>query len=130
MVAKNQNVEEKNLQNPVDESTNPSNPVDAEKTSIENQTNPEEEAKAKAEEEAKAKAEEEAKAKEEKKNWKVTIKEESLKMFSLIKAPAEVKKIFDFYGITSQDVFDDTLKEKGLKANEIKTVKEWYATLI
>lgn len=68
--------------------------------------------------------------KEEKKNWKVTIKEESLKMFSLIKAPAEVKKIFDFYGITSQDVFDDTLKEKGLKADEIKTVKEWYATLI
>ena len=122
MVAKNQNVEEKNLQNPVDESTNLSNPVDAEKTSIENQANPEEEAK--------AKAEEEAKAKEEKKNWKVTIKEESLKMFSLIKAPAEVKKIFDFYGITSQDVFDDTLKEKGLKANEIKTVKEWYATLI
>lgn len=68
--------------------------------------------------------------KEEKKNWKVTIKEENLKMFSLIKAPAEVKKIFDFYGITSQDVFDDTLKEKGLKADEIKTVKEWYATLI
>jgi hypothetical protein len=51
-------------------------------------------------------------------------------MFSLIKAPAEVKKIFDFYGITSQDVFDDTLKEKGLKEKEIKTVKEWYATLI
>ena len=68
--------------------------------------------------------------KEEKKNWKVEIKEENLKMFSLIKAPAEVKKIFDFYGITSQDVFDDTLKEKGLKADEIKTVKEWYATLI
>lgn len=74
--------------------------------------------------------EEVAEVKEEKKNWKVEIKEENLKMFSLIKAPAEVKKIFDFYGITSQDVFDDTLKEKGLKADEIKTVKEWYATLI
>lgn len=83
-----------------------------------------------AEETTETPAEETTETPVEEKKGKITVKEESLKMFTLIKAPEEVKKIFDFYWVTSKDLFEDKLKEKWLKADEIKTVKQWYATLI
>lgn len=64
---------------------------------------------------------------EEKKNWKVTIEEVEYKSVNLMKAPEEIKKIIQFYGITSKDLFE--WKFDGVKDDEVKMLKEWYATL-
>lgn len=68
--------------------------------------------------------------KEEKKAGKVEIKEVEYKHFDTIKAPAEIKKIIDFYGITSKDIFNGEYEKMWLKKEEVKAIKEWYATLI
>ena len=128
-MARNQNPEEKNLQNPVEETTEISgNPVNQSEnvTPAENadENNNSDVDEAKAEEEAKAKAEEEAK-------WgKVEVKEPEYKYFDTIKVPAKIKKIIDFYGITSKDLFDGSFEKMKLKKEEVKALKEWYATLI
>lgn len=61
------------------------------------------------------------------KHGKVEIKEEAMKMVNLVKAPEEIKKIIEFYGITSKDLFE--WKFEWLKDDEVKALKEWYATL-
>lgn len=67
--------------------------------------------------------------KEEKKVDHVVVTEE-YKQFSTINAPAEVKRIVDFYWVNSNDIFTNKLEEKGLNADEVKTIKEWYASLV
>ena len=64
--------------------------------------------------------------KEEKKG-KVEIKEEEYKAVNLLKAPEEIKKIIQFYGLTGKDLFE--WKLDGVSAEEAKALKEWYATL-
>lgn len=51
------------------------------------------------------------------------------KQFSILWAPEEIQKIITFYGVTSQDLFDGNVDNMGLKADELKALKEWYATL-
>ena len=63
------------------------------------------------------------------KGWKVKIKEEAIKSINIVKAPEEIKKIIEFYGITSKDLFDKDLKKFWIKKEEEKALKEWYATL-
>ena len=67
--------------------------------------------------------------KSEEKKGKVVIKEEELKMFNAVKAPEEVRKIIAFYGVTSTDLFTGNVDNMWLKADELKILKEWYATL-
>lgn len=64
----------------------------------------------------------------EEKHGKVEIKEEAMKMVNLVKAPEEIKKIIEFYGITSKDLYEGNFE--WIKADEVKALKEWYATLI
>ena len=45
------------------------------------------------------------------KGGKVEIKEEELKTINLLTAPEEIKKIVEFYGVTSKDLFDKDLKK-------------------
>lgn len=97
-MARNQNPEEKNLQNPVEETTEATQPAE----------NPAEPAK----------------------GGKVEVKEPEYKYFDTIKVPAKIKKIIDFYGITSKDLFDGSFEKMKLKKEEVKALKEWYATLI
>jgi len=59
---------------------------------------------------------------------KVTIKEEEYKPVNLLKAPEEIRKIIQFYGITSKDLFE--WKLDGVKEEEAKALKEWYASLV
>lgn len=66
--------------------------------------------------------------KKEEKKGKVTVKEEEYKSVNLLKAPEEIKKIVQFYGITSKDLFEGKLD--GVKAEEAKALKEWYASLV
>ena len=61
------------------------------------------------------------------KKWKVEIKEEEYKSVNLLKAPEEIKKIIQFYGLTGKDLFEGKLD--GVKEDEAKMLKEWYATL-
>ncbi len=63
------------------------------------------------------------------KGGKVEIKEEELKTINLLTAPEEIKKIVEFYGVTSKDLFDKDLKKFWMKKEEEKALKEWYATL-
>lgn len=72
---------------------------------------------------------EEEKPAEAPKGWKVKIKEEAIKSINIVKAPEEIKKIIEFYGITSKDLFDKDLKKFWIKKEEEKALKEWYATL-
>ncbi len=58
---------------------------------------------------------------------KVEIKEEECKSVNLVKAPEEIRKIIQFYGLTGKDLFE--WKFDGVKADEAKALKEWYATL-
>lgn len=58
---------------------------------------------------------------------KVEIKEEECKSVNLLKAPEEIRKIIQFYGLTGKDLFE--WKLDGVKADEAKALKEWYATL-
>lgn len=58
---------------------------------------------------------------------KVEIKEEECKSVNLLKAPEEIRKIIQFYGITGKDLFE--WKLDGVKDDEAKALKEWYATL-
>lgn len=58
---------------------------------------------------------------------KVEIKEEECKSINLVKAPEEIRKIIQFYGLTGKDLFE--WKFDGVKADEAKALKEWYATL-
>lgn len=58
---------------------------------------------------------------------KVEIKEEECKSVNLVKAPEEIRKIIQFYGLTGKDLFE--WKFDGVKADEAKVLKEWYATL-
>lgn len=58
----------------------------------------------------------------------VTVAEEK-KQFSALQAPEEIRKIIEFYWITSQDLFDGKVEDMWLKADELKAIKEWYATL-
>lgn len=58
---------------------------------------------------------------------KVEIKEEEYKSVNLMKAPEEIRKIIQFYGITSKDLFE--WKFDGVKEDEVKMLKEWYATI-
>lgn len=58
----------------------------------------------------------------------VEIKEEK-KYFSITNAPEEIQKIFHFYGVTSDDLWSGKVDEMGLKDDELKALKEWYATL-
>lgn len=51
------------------------------------------------------------------------------KQFSILWAPEEIQKIITFYGVTSQDLFDGNVENMWLKADELKALKEWYATL-
>ena len=51
-----------------------------------------------------------------------------MKMVNLVKAPEEIKKIIEFYGITSKDLYEGNFE--WIKADEVKALKEWYATLI
>ena len=62
--------------------------------------------------------------------WKVENKEKEIKMINLWKAPEEIKKIIQFYWVTSTDLFDGRVDEMWLKDDELKMIKEWYATLI
>lgn len=64
--------------------------------------------------------------KEENHNVKVEVEK---KQFSLLWAPQEIQDIITFYGVTSQDLFDGNVDNMGLKADELKALKEWYATL-
>jgi len=50
-------------------------------------------------------------------------------MFNAVKAPEEVRKIIAFYGVTSTDLFTGNVDNMWLKADELKILKEWYATL-
>lgn len=61
------------------------------------------------------------------KKGKVEIKEEEYKSVNLLKAPEEIKKIIQFYGLTGKDLFEG--KFDGVKEDEAKMLKEWYATL-
>ena len=72
--------------------------------------------------------EENEKVVEEKTEGKVTIKEEEYKSVNLLKAPEEIKKIVQFYGITSKDLFE--WKLDGVKEEEAKALKEWYASIV
>lgn len=63
---------------------------------------------------------------EEHHNVKVEVEK---KQFSLLWAPQEIQDIITFYGVTSQDLFDGNVDNMGLKADELKALKEWYATL-
>ncbi len=72
---------------------------------------------------------EEVEAPVEEKKGKVVIKEEELKMFNAIKAPEEIRKIIALYGVTSADLFTGNVDNMWLKADELKMIKEWYATL-
>lgn len=69
----------------------------------------------------------ESEAKKEAPKGKVEIKEEECKSVNLVKAPEEIRKIIQFYGITGKDLFE--WKFDGVKADEAKALKEWYATL-
>ena len=165
-MARNQNPEEKNLQNPVEETTevtqpaenpaepaNETAPVEPEvpaENSDENSAPANEEAPAEWEstdtdlentvepEEPKEASKEEAPAEEKSaenpveapKGGKVEVKEPEYKYFDTIKVPAKIKKIIDFYGITSKDLFDGSFEKMKLKKEEVKALKEWYATLI
>ena len=73
---------------------------------------------------------EEKPVEEVKKEKHVVIKEQEYKQFSTISAPAEIKKIIDFYWITSNDLFLWTYVDMGLSKDEVETIKKWYATLI
>lgn len=90
---------------------------------------PTEETPAPAEEEAKEETPVEEKPAESPKGGKVEIKEEELKTINLLTAPEEIKKIVEFYGVTSKDLFDKDLKKFWMKKDEEKALKEWYATL-
>lgn len=70
----------------------------------------------------------ESESKKETPKGKVEIKEEEYKSVNLVKAPEEIRKIVEFYGITSKDLFE--WKFEWLKDDEVKALKEWYATLI
>lgn len=82
-----------------------------------------------AEEEEKEETPVEEKPAEAPKGGKVEIKEEELKTINLLTAPEEIKKIVEFYGVTSKDLFDKDLKKFWMKKEEEKALKEWYATL-
>lgn len=64
----------------------------------------------------------------EEENHNVKIEVEK-KQISLLWAPEEIRNIIQFYGVTSQDLFDGNVDNMGLKADELKALKEWYATL-
>lgn len=162
-MARNQNPEEKNLQNPVEETTDQNAPVENgenseekkdEATPAENESKEAEptapaepeasdenldENPAPAEEEKKEETPAEQQPKEENpveekpaeapKGGKVEIKEEELKTINLLTAPEKIKKIVEFYGVTSKDLFDKDLKKFWMKKDEEKALKEWYATL-
>ena len=64
-----------------------------------------------AEEEEKEETPVEEKPAEAPKGGKVEIKEEELKTINLLTAPEEIKKIVEFYGVTSKDLFDKDLKK-------------------
>lgn len=81
------------------------------------------------EEEPKEETPVEEKPAEAPKGGKVEIKEEELKTINLLTAPEEIKKIVEFYGVTSKDLFDKDLKKFWMKKEEEKALKEWYATL-
>ena len=47
----------------------------------------------------------------------------------MIHAPAQVKQVFEFYGITAEDIKQHNLEDKGLKAEEIEIVTDYYNEL-
>ena len=47
----------------------------------------------------------------------------------MIHAPAQVKQVFEFYGITAEDIKQHKLEDKGLKAEEIEIVTDYYNEL-
>ena len=47
----------------------------------------------------------------------------------MIHAPAQVKQVFEFYGITADDIKQHRLEDKGLKAEEIEIVANYYNEL-
>lgn len=149
-MARNQNPEEKNLQNPVEETTevtqpaeNPAEPAnetapvepeapaewESTDADLENAVEPEEPKEA-PKEQAPAEEKPAENPAEAPKGGKVEVKEPEYKYFDTIKVPAKIKKIIDFYGITSRDLFDGSFEKMKLKKEEVKALKEWYATLI
>lgn len=62
-------------------------------------------------------------------NHNVSVEVEK-KQFSTITAPEEIRKIIDFYGVTSDDLYTWKVDEMWLSEDELKAIKEWYATLI
>lgn len=51
------------------------------------------------------------------------------KQISTITAPEEIKKIIEFYGVTSKDLCDGNIEKMWLKDEELVALKTWYATL-
>ena len=47
----------------------------------------------------------------------------------MIHAPAQVKQVFEFYGITAEDIKQHRLEDKGLKAEEVEIVTNYYNEL-
>lgn len=47
----------------------------------------------------------------------------------MIHAPAQVKQVFEFYGITAEDIKQHRLEDKGLNAEEIEMVTDYYNEL-
>lgn len=47
----------------------------------------------------------------------------------MIHAPVQVKQVFEFYGITAEDIRQHRLEDKGLKAEEIEIVTDYYNEL-
>lgn len=105
-------------------------PVEVEKSNVVDLWAEENEAEMHIESETKKELDEikeEVKAPVEEKKGKVEIKEEEYKSVNLLKAPEEIKKIIQFYGLTGKDLFE--WKFDGVKEDEAKMLKEWYATL-
>lgn len=55
--------------------------------------------------------------------------EEEYKQFSTITAPEEIRNIIEFYWVTSKDLYNGNVDNMWLKKDELKALKEWYATL-
>lgn len=51
------------------------------------------------------------------------------KQISTITAPEEIRKIIEFYGVTSKDLCDGNIEKMWLKDEELVALKTWYATL-
>lgn len=47
----------------------------------------------------------------------------------MIHAPAQVKQVFEFYGIAAEDIKQHRLEDKGLNAEEIEIVTNYYNEL-